>query len=57
MHNDVLGVLTVHAKSATAAVREQAVDAEEAMLFVEVVKKFSPNIRKEILFAGFGRNS
>jgi GT2 family glycosyltransferase len=49
MHNDVLACWTVHGKSTTSAFKEQGADAEEAMQFVEIVKKFSPNIRKEVI--------
>jgi hypothetical protein len=51
MHNNVLACWTVHGRSITATYKEQGADAEEAMQFVEIVKKFSPNIRKEV----FGR--
>jgi GT2 family glycosyltransferase len=47
MHNKVLACWTVHGRSITATYQEQGADAEEAMQFVEIVKKFSPNIRKE----------
>ena len=47
MHNNVLACRTVHGRSICGACREQGADAEEAMEFVEIVKKFSPNIRKE----------
>jgi glycosyltransferase involved in cell wall biosynthesis len=49
MHNDVLACWTVHGKSTTSAFKEQGADAEEAMRFAEIVKKFSPNISKEVL--------
>jgi glycosyltransferase involved in cell wall biosynthesis len=48
MHNDVLACWTVHGQSTTAAFKKQGADVEEAMRFVEIVKKFSPNIRKEV---------
>ena len=48
MHNDVLACWTVHDESTTSAYREAGADAEEAMRYVEVVKRFSPNIRRDI---------
>ena len=48
MHNEILACWTLHGRSTTSAYREQGADAEEAMRFVEVVKKFSPSIRKEV---------
>lgn len=51
MHNNVLACWTVHGRSITSAYRKQGADAEEAMQFVDIVKKFSPNICEEV----FGR--
>ena len=48
MHNNVLACWLVHGKSTTAECKEQGADVEDAMRFVEVVKEYSPNIRKEI---------
>ena len=51
MHNSVLTCYTVHGRSSSAGNKARGEDVEDAMRFVEVVRKFSPNIRKEV----FGR--
>jgi glycosyltransferase involved in cell wall biosynthesis len=48
MHGEVLACFSTHGESYTTHLKERALDVEDAMRFVRVVKEYSPKIREEV---------